>query len=228
MPRKLTYEAVYDRIKAKIAKGEWKAGDRLPPIEQLSAEFKVGVSSVREAIRILGKQRILRVEQGRGTFVQSDIGDLPGDRIDFLENATMMQLLEARLVLEPELSAFAAERASDEEIRAISRNARSMKRKVEAGEDFLKEDIEFHDLIAQAARNEVLSHMLGRIADLLLDSRRRSMKWPGMDDKAAAFHLLIADAIARRNPPQARNLMKCHMEDMITAFQTTLQRGESG
>jgi GntR family transcriptional repressor for pyruvate dehydrogenase complex len=82
-------------------------------------------------------------------------------------------------ILETELAALAAERASDAEIQAIVRNSRKMKKKIKAGEDFLKEDIEFHDLIARTGKNQVLS----MIEDLFLDSRRRSMKWKGMDEK---------------------------------------------
>jgi GntR family transcriptional repressor for pyruvate dehydrogenase complex len=215
MRKKLTYEVVYDEIKNKLKKGLWKPGDKIPPIEQISIELKVGISSVREAIRILGKQHILRIEQGRGTYVQDDFTDLPSEQFDFLENASMLQLTEARLILEPELAALAAERASDTEIQSILRNSRKMKEKIKAGEDFLKEDIEFHDLIARAGKNQVLSQMLSMIGDLLLDSRRRSMKWKGMNEKAVAFHLLIADAIAQKNPTQAKSIMKCHLEDMM-------------
>ncbi|WP_261381467.1 FadR/GntR family transcriptional regulator [Paenibacillus cremeus] len=85
-------------------------------------------------------------------------------------------------------------------------------------QDFFKEDLRFHELIAQASHNHIMFHMLDRISDLLTDSRRRSMKWPGMDEKAASYHFLIAQAISQRNPTQARSLMKLHLEDMLQEF----------
>lgn len=83
--KKLTYETVYDEIKRNIKEGHWKQGEQLPPLEQLSAELGVGISSVREAVRILGKQKILRIEQGRGTYVESELTETPEHRLDFLE-----------------------------------------------------------------------------------------------------------------------------------------------
>jgi GntR family transcriptional repressor for pyruvate dehydrogenase complex len=216
--KKLTYETVYDRIKSNIKAGHWKQGEQLPPLEQLSAELGVGISSVREAVRILGKQKILRIEQGRGTYVENELTDAPADRLDFLERATMLQLTEARLIIEPELAAMAAEKATDAEAEAIMATAEAMKRKVEKRRDFLKEDIHFHELIAKASHNEIMFHMLDRMSDLLVDSRRKSMKWPGMHEKASSYHFLIAQAIIQRNPTQARALMKCHLEDMLFEF----------
>lgn len=218
MNKKLTYETVYDEIKRNIKEGHWKQGEQLPPLEQLSAELGVGISSVREAVRILGKQKILRIEQGRGTYVESELTETPEHRLDFLERATMLQLTEARLIIEPELAAMAADKATQEEAEAIMVTAETMKRKVEKKRDFLKEDMEFHDQIAKASHNEIMSHMLDRMSDLLVDSRRKSMKWQGMNEKASSFHYLIAQAIIQRNPTQARALMKCHLEDMLTEF----------
>ncbi|TVY08690.1 FadR/GntR family transcriptional regulator [Paenibacillus cremeus] len=135
MAKKLTYETVYDEIKRKIEAGAWLPGQQLPPLEQLSAELGVGISSVREAVRILGKQKILRIEQGRGTYVEqqlaSDVGSATGTGgLDFLERATMLQLTEARLIIEPELAALAAEKATPAEAEEIVRTAETMQRKV--------------------------------------------------------------------------------------------------
>lgn len=226
--KKLTYETVYERIKQTIESGIWPPGHRLPPLEQLSAEFGVGVSSVREAVRILGKQHILRIEQGRGTYVQEQPERPASGGLDFLERATMLQLTEARWIVEPELAALAAEKATEEQVEAIVHTAEVMKRKVAKGQDFFKEDLLFHEYIARASHNEVLVHMLERISDLLTDSRRRSMKWPGMNEKAASYHYLIAAAIAQRNPSQARTLMKSHLEDMRTEFERDFNKHNAG
>ncbi len=103
----------------------------------MSVELGVGVSSVREAVRILGKQKILRVEQGRGTYVENDVTGAEGGRtLDFLEKATMLQLTEARLIIEPELAALAAEKATDTEADEIVRTAETMRQKIRKKQDF--------------------------------------------------------------------------------------------
>lgn len=216
LKRKLTYEVVYDIIKRRIEDGVWKPGDRLPTIEELSTELNVGLSSVREAIRILNQQHILLVEQGRGTFVREDL-PTEDDRgaVAFLEKASWLQLTEARRIMEPELAAMAAINRTQQQAEALLANAAAMARKAGKGQDFLKEDLTFHRLIAEAAGNDVILHMLGVISDLLLDSRRKTMRIHGMDEKASSYHTLIARAIAQQEANKARDLMRMHIQDMI-------------
>lgn len=216
--RTLAYEKVYEMIKQKIIQGVWKQGDQIPPVPQLAKDTQVGVSSVREAIRVLGKQGILKMEQGRGTYVMSGDFDLADthSRIDFLEKATLKQLTEARVILEPELAALAAEHASDDEIVAIKQAAETMFKKVKQNERFFEDDMRFHHKIAQSSQNQILYQMIDTMADLLVESRRRTMKFKDMSKKAAHYHILIAEAIAQRNPTQSRSLMKAHMLDVLT------------
>ncbi|MFA9559446.1 FadR/GntR family transcriptional regulator [Evansella sp. AB-rgal1] len=212
----LSYEKVYEAIKEKIKGGVWKPGDQIPTIPQLSKETGVGISSVREAIRILAKQGILKIEQGRGTYVLQDFeGDDPSSRLDFLEKATMKQLTEARLVIEPELAALAAKNASASDVVEIKEAAEEMQLKVKRNQDFFHEDIKFHYKIAVSANNIILQQMLETMSDLLADSRRMTMKVKKMNDKAAYYHMLIAEAIEDRNPIQARNLMHSHISDIL-------------
>ncbi|WP_274650925.1 FadR/GntR family transcriptional regulator [Paenibacillus humicola] len=222
MRKKLTYEVVYDECMRRIREGVWKPGERLPSIEELAAELGVGISAVREAVRILSMQQILRVEQGRGTYVHDEIpADRANDHLSFLENASWMQLTEARLIIEPELAAMAAEKATADEAAKIVSNARLMQRKVKNGRDFLKEDMEFHRLVSLASHNDVMVKMIGVIGDLLLDSRRHTMRIPSVNEKAAAYHSLIAGAISKGDAKQARELMRLHIEDMIGELSLT-------
>ncbi len=213
--KKLRYEVVYDEIRLRIKNGYWKINERIPTIEDISKELNVGVSSVREAIRILEKQGILLIQQGSGTYVGKQLESTPSEQFDFLENASFVQLLEARLVIEPELSSLAALNANDQQKQAILHNAQTMQKKVRQKQDFLKEDIEFHHLIALASGNHILVQMLQLMSDLLLDSRRKTMKWNGMDEKAVSYHVLIAHSIVESQSDQAKILMKNHIEDML-------------
>lgn len=219
MTKKFKYENVYEGIRKRIKDGDWKPGTKIPKIEDLSIEFNVGTSSVREAIRILGQQKVLTIEQGRGTFVKNDLPESPGSKLDFLEKATFLQLAEARLIIEPELAALAAEKGTSDEKKAIVNVAKAMKKKHDEKKDFLNEDLRFHYLIAEISKNQILTEMIYLMNDLLVDSRRESMKWKGMDEKATAYHLLIADAIATHNPTQASNLMKSHLQDLINGLE---------
>ncbi|RCW76893.1 FadR/GntR family transcriptional regulator [Saliterribacillus persicus] len=213
--KKLVYEVVYDEIKKNIREGNWKAGDKIPTVQALSKQLDVGISSVREAIKILSQQKILRVEQGSGTYVETKLGDKPGEAFDFLENSSIEQLTEARLVIEPELAAMVASDGKEEDIAKILQCARVMQKKFIQNIDFLDEDIEFHYLIARSTNNEVLLKMMTIISDLLFESRRHSMKIKNQNEKAANYHILIAQAINQKNPSQARDLMRSHILDLL-------------
>ncbi|MBM7571017.1 FadR/GntR family transcriptional regulator [Aquibacillus albus] len=215
MKKKLIYQVVYDEIENNIRKGVWKPGEKIPTVQELADQLDVGISSVREAIRILSQQKILRVEQGRGTFVEQQLGEKPEEKLDFLEKSSIEQLTNARLIIEPELAALVAEQGTEEEAKQILKYARIMQKKFINGKDFLHEDIEFHHTIAKAAKNEILLNMIMMIDDLLYESRRHSMKIKSQNEKAVNYHVLIAKAIYDKNPSQARRLMKAHILDLL-------------
>lgn len=216
MKKKLVYQVVYEAIEKKIREGVWKPGDKIPTVQQLSEDLGVGASSVREAIRILSQQKILKVEQGRGTYVQQELGEKPAEQLDFLEKSSIEQLSRARLIIEPELAALVAEDGTMEELKEILKYARLMEKKFLKGEDFLYEDIKFHELIAKGAKNDILLEMVTMIADLLYESRKHSMRIKSQNEKAVSYHILIAKAINDRNPSQARRLMKAHILDLLS------------
>lgn len=64
-------------LRARIAEGEWRRGDVLPPIESLMAQFSVSRVTVREAIKLLGNEGLLSPQRGRGTIVTATIAPRP-------------------------------------------------------------------------------------------------------------------------------------------------------
>lgn len=223
MPKKhsLIYESVLDNIKAELIKGTYKSGEQLPTVAKMAKNLGVGQASVREAYRVLETLGILEVAQGRGTFVSASLESLRQDKddgllsqLEFLEQQSVHHLLETRKVLEPEIAALAAERATPAEIEAIMTAAGEMEELLRQGLDFVDPDVRFHELIFIAAHNPVLSKILFALRDLFLDSRRFTNRIEGGPKKAVHFHQLIATAIKERNPEGARALMYQHIVDM--------------
>lgn len=211
------YEAVMEKLKGLISAQKYAPGQRLPSIKALAREMGVGEGSVREAIRILGSMRVLRVLHGSGIYINEELGldaDLAAQMAQ-LEARSMFDLFEARRALEPELAALAAERATPEEVASMLEAALTMEQIVQRGGDFLEVDLSFHQRIAAAARSPVLLRMLEAIEPLLLDSRRLTNRLPGVPEKSARYHVLIAHAIAGGNAEQARSLMHAHMSDAL-------------
>ena len=221
MPKQmLIYEVVLDEIKRRIAEAELRPGQRLPSNQQLSKELHVGISSVREALRVLASAGVVRIAQGSGVFVspQPPPPDELRKRFTTTEVASLGQLMEARRIIEPELAALAAERASLDQVKRIQDYAEHMNRNFRAGRDWMESDLGFHAAIYEAANNSVLESMLQRVNDLLVDSRRQTMRDHQVSERACRFHLLIASAIDEHKPMLARVLMQEHMNDNVAVF----------
>ncbi len=213
------FQSVSGALRDRLRAGEWRPGDRLPSITQLAHEYRVGTGSVREALRSLQSIGLVKIEHGRGVFVV----DMPASaelalHFDGAGTGLLLALAEARTIVEPELVALAAARATDQELIEIEELAKTMEIQAAKGIDFVDPDLNFHRRIAQAARNPVLTQMMDSIHDLFLASRKVTARDPGMTARAVRYHNLIAEALRGRNANQARLLMHAHTEDTVSTL----------
>ena len=212
----LVSSKILQTLKARMEGGEWTPGMRLPSLAALAQELGAGISTVREALRILEHRGYVAIEQGRGIFVrpasawQPDPPPEPG----VPAGGKLLSLFEFRNIVEPEMAALAAERGTPGQHRLIREAAAEMLEAVRTGADYFPSDIAFHDRIAEACGNEVMAGVMRGIADLLLESRRRTMRVKGSPERAAHYHMLIALAIEQLDAAAARQLMQLHLNDV--------------
>ncbi len=113
----VTDEAI-EKIKSMIVSGALRPGDRLPKEADLAAELGLSRSSLREAVRALSLINILDVRRGDGTYVTSlepaVMLEALSFIVDFHRDASVLEFLQVRRILEPAATAMAAERVSDE------------------------------------------------------------------------------------------------------------------
>lgn len=218
--KQTAFQATIELMKQKILAGEWAPGDRLPTLQQLAADFSVSVTTVREALRILESQGNVSIEHGRGMYVRNDplLLDDPAAGLEELDNISIVDLLEARLLIEPELAALAAQRADEDQIRRLRELADRMVQQMEEGGSFFETDLAFHQLIAEGAANPVVARMLHSILPLLAEGRKQTNTLPNMRTKASNYHVLIAIAIEERQSETARQLMESHIQSMLTTL----------
>lgn len=218
--KKLAHEEIMEQLQARIRSGEWKPGERLPTMQQLASQYGLSRTAVREALRLLESRRIVSIEHGRGMFVSNDPGLLedPMAPIKGMETRSLLELLEARHAIEPELAAYCAMRSSASQAKSIRELADLMEAQMKRGEDHFETDVRYHQEIADGAGNPLLARMLSVVADLSAQGRRETDKLPHMREKAASYHRLIAIAIHERQAAQARALMQAHIQDMINAI----------
>ncbi len=210
------YTRVFEELQERIRRGDWRPGTRLPSITRLAQELLVGTGSVREALKSLQSIGLVRIEHGRGVFVASTRPSTDiSSHFQDVGAGQMVALAETRRILEPELTALAAERGTEDELVEIENLAWQMEAQAHDGSDFAELDVLFHRHIARAARNPILFRTIEGVTDLFLESRRKRQMEPSRSVSTAHYHLLIAQALHARNAPQARLLMQAHMSDML-------------
>ncbi|WP_461480204.1 FadR/GntR family transcriptional regulator [Paenibacillus sp. PvR052] len=216
MIKELASTKILNELTRRIEQEEWKAGQKLPSLAAVAKEFQVGVSTVREALRILENKGFILIEHGRGMFVRNPNYWKQENALDLtrLPVGDMFSLQEYRAILEPEMAALAAERATPGQTAQMKAAALKMIEDVSKREDYFEADMAFHEHIAEACSNEVMAQVMKGISDLLLESRRKTTRIPGSAERAAHFHMLIALAIEQRNGALAKDMMKAHLQDV--------------
>jgi GntR family transcriptional regulator, transcriptional repressor for pyruvate dehydrogenase complex len=217
----VTREALPDQIAARvialIGERHLKPGDRLPPERELAQAMGVSRSSLREALRALSLLGVTEMRQGDGTYLTALDPDAlmrPFGLVLALTDGQMQELFEARRVIEPGLAALAAARADDDMLEALRRCVAEAAAAVADEEAFMRADLELHGLIARAASNSILWHVIGSISGMGIASRRRTNPLPGLREQSAEDHRAIVAAIEARDPGAAAAAMLRHLENV--------------
>jgi len=210
----VAHEAI-DTIKQMIVAGEIRPGQRLPAERELAVQLGVSRPSLREAIRALIALNILESRHGEGTFVSSLEPELLAEPIDFVlqvSDSAIVDLFEARRVLEAGVAALAAERATDLELAELEDFVRTGRTKLDDAEAFIEHDIEFHARLRRAARSPVLGSLLSSVSMLSNASRRRTAQSATVRARAARDHEAMVRKLKARDPEAARTAMIEHLQ----------------
>ncbi len=208
------YEEIVRQVKALIAEGRLKSGDQLPPERDLAEQFKVSRTSVREALRTLESLGLIEIRPGEGTFVREvSVESLiePLAQVILSQREAVLELFEARRLLEPAIAGLAARRATKDEINEMERILEAQAKEVAAGLTGLAHDAAFHAAIAGSARNRAIMRIVNALMDLLTQSREETLQTPGRPTRSHQDHMRILAAIRRRDEVEAHQAMLNHL-----------------
>ncbi|NBJ96561.1 FadR family transcriptional regulator [bacterium 1xD8-48] len=217
MNNKMLSQSIADTILSMIIiERRFKAGDKLPNENELSAELNVSRTTLREAIRILVAYNILEIQRGKGTFVtqaaleqEPDLGQLSDIKVNAKD------LYEMRLIFEPEAAYLAAIRGTDAEIKRILEFGERIEQEIKAGKDRTDNEHSFHKAIAQATHNEFMNQLM----PILYQAIAKGVTLSTMSQKAVSDtvgdHRMIMDFLEQRNAEGAKNAMKIHIMHAI-------------
>jgi len=216
------YRLIADKIAQKIRDGEFPVGSRLPGERDLAEILSVSRSSVREALIALELSGYVEVRLGSGVYVtmpREGAGLSAGVEAEVVPVATRpamdvgpFELLEARLLIEPEIAARAAQNASKQQLASIRETQEAMS--TGGPPDHL--DRAFHAAIAAACGNSALEAVVLHLRDLSEASpvyQRLDKHFVGRKAWNAALveHDRITNAILERDPIRARHEMYAHL-----------------
>lgn len=214
------YETVIKQIKEKIASGELKPGDYLPPERELAEMMAVSRASVREALKVLEYLGLVESKPKDGTFitfVNSEILDNKLSSIFKNKNDKLVaDLLEMRQVIEPKIVELAIDRASDQEIEQIESSYQAIMQ-IEDEEMATKADALFHLAIAKASHNEFFIELIESILDMMVEIRRNNISLSA-ERKTCVIeeHREILLAIRRRSKAEAVVACTKHISNIRT------------
>lgn len=208
---------------ARIRAGEWPLGDRLPGETTLAPQLGVGRSTVREAIRQLAGHGVLDSRQGAGVFVTAL--DVPTDWAVEVRRADIVTVLEARIAIETEAAALAAERRTDADLEALRRGLDARRDRISADDAadaaaVVDADTAFHRAVVAAAGNPVLLQMFDgltpRVRSAMIDLLRLRPGHLTEDDHDD--HADLVTAIDRRDPSAAARCSRDHLRALAAAL----------
>jgi len=208
---------IIEQVRDLFTSGRLKPGDRLPSERELSQALSVSRSSVREAVRAMESLGLIEARAGEGTFVASPSGSRESDPLIaslHQDWSTQHKLFEVRRVIEPDLAALAARRATVDQIERLRAILNDQEAEIARGGTGMKQDSLFHYLLAEATGNEVLVRIMDSLMDLLLKTREESLQQDRRPARSLKQHRAMRRAIEARNPRAAERLMYQHIAEI--------------
>lgn len=205
-------------FKRLIGDGVLSPGDRLPPERELAEMVGVSRSSLRQALKVLENMGVISQRVGSGTRLNPAAASILTEPLQFLillDGITFDELMEARMIVEPQLAARAAERATPEDLNFMRQAIVRMDESKDDVEQFVASDLEFHQALYDAAGNRVCA-MLFTVVHQSLEELLRYTHVLTAPERTNRFHRRIFAAIRRRDPEVAKLRMREHLEDART------------
>jgi GntR family transcriptional regulator, transcriptional repressor for pyruvate dehydrogenase complex len=222
-----TYEQVLDRIETQIVTGALRPGQRLPPERELAVLLGVSRPAVREALRILEAQGVVRSQVGRGPDSGTTIESVPSDALArllrlhvALGSFDIDDVIETRVSLERSSMLSACRSPHPEHLRRMGAALQAMDEPEIDRETFNQRDSEFHVALADAGGNRLMSDVTRAIRESVRTPILASLSampesgvsgWPRVRDGLRADHHAIFTAMEAGQGERAADLLEAHI-----------------
>jgi GntR family transcriptional repressor for pyruvate dehydrogenase complex len=202
-------------------------GTKVPSERELTKDLGVGRSTVREALNGLAVLGVLSIRHGQGAFIAEEAPAEAGAQhavlTAALERGETREFIEARLMVEVEVTRLAAERRTDEDLQRIEAALTLQERSLSAQDldATLSVATSFNVLLAEAAHNEVLAAMIQTFVELMKERADRLYALPGFGDWDLREHRGIYEAVRDQDGDRAAQLMREHIMQLADRYRET-------
>ena len=213
---------ILEKIKRLISTGAVVPGGKFPPERELAKEFGVNRASLRQALKVLEIMGVLAQRVGDGTYLSASAESTLQEPLDFLvllDDLSHHELLETRMIVEPELAARAAQRATAEDMIGLRKAIVAMEH-CKTNQERLDADLAFHECIFRASGNRIC-HLLFRVIHRNVLTSMSQLSTRVSIDRPLNFHKRIYEAIQSRNSEEARRQMFDHIADTKALLTST-------
>lgn len=202
-----------------ISKG-LKPGDRLPSESELGKLFGVSRSTIREAVKLLIAENVVEIRRGKGTYVTKQTGvakDPLG--LEFANQTSLLNnLMETRMMIEPQIAFLAAQRATQENIKKLDDIIRKMQEAGSGKSNHAPYDVAFHTAVAECTQNDVLYRILPIICESIQKGYYKTVGVPGSYERSIESHIKIYQAIVHKDSQTAKNETEKHLKQTQEDF----------
>lgn len=226
---KKVYEQVIEQIQESILIGELKKGDKLPSERELSDRMRVSRTSIREALRVLETMGVVESRQGEGNFICTNIEKSliePLSMIFKLNDGTWQNVLELREMLELQTVKIAAIKSTEEDCRELKAIVDDMKKETQQSsnkKEIVRLDQKFHKKLVSMSKNYLIESLFVTSSKLfegfIKDAREKIIATSWTQEVLVDKHDAIYEAISCKNPDEAYNKMKEHMDIIRKSYE---------
>lgn len=209
--------ATAQKVKTMIIQRGMKPGDRLPTEKELTEQFGVSRSTLREAMKVLRAEHVVVIRQGSGTFVSQGTGIVEDPLgLNFTnQNNLIKNLFETRILIEPHIAGLAAQRATSQDIENLELLVNEMAQFQVNSSMMAEMDVQFHTAVAECTHNDVLIRVVPIINESIRRSHVETHDDLGSFKRAKRSHLGIYKAIAEGDYMSARFLAERHVWETL-------------
>ncbi|WP_427385420.1 FadR/GntR family transcriptional regulator [Janibacter sp. G56] len=222
------YERIVQQIEDAIARGELTPGQRLPSERELVTQFGASRPTVREALRVLESNGVVRSRPGdpkgpeilpfspKGLTKQMT-------RLAQIDQMSIAELVAFRMILDGSGNLLAARLRTAKELAAMERTLEVMESAIDLGyEEFSEADMAFHDAVAQASRNAMIqvcnAVVRGVVLSLITDKVAHSRNSKALMRESLEHHREVVDAIRAGDGPAAARISRRNLYDYYAGY----------